>query len=112
MSFRRIKHFVVSATAVAALAVPVSAFGQTSGRTSQDAYNPPAGQIQEEVAQQGGGGGPDGGGPGGGDSAPQAAGGGALPFTGMDLVLLLGGGGLLLSAGLGMRRLARRPDPA
>jgi hypothetical protein len=108
MSFRRIKHSVVAAIVVGALA-PAAAFGQTS----QEAYNPPAGQIQEEVAQQGGGpgvGGPGGGGPGGGDTQP--AGGGALPFTGMDLVLLLGGGGLLLSAGFGMRRLARGPDPA
>jgi hypothetical protein len=106
MSSRRIKHLVVSAIAAYALAVPMSAFGQTS----QEAYNPPAGQIQEEVAQQGGGV-PGGGGPGGeGDTQP--TGGGALPFTGMDLVLLLGGGGLLLSAGLGMRRLARGPDPA
>jgi hypothetical protein len=108
MSFRRIKHFVVAAIAVGALA-PAAAFGQSA---AQDGYNPPAGQIQDEVAQQGGGpggGAPGGGGPGGGDNA---AGGGALPFTGMDLVLLLGGGGLLLSAGLGMRRLARRPDLA
>jgi hypothetical protein len=103
MSSRRIQQFVVSAIAVGALAAPVPAFGQTS----QEAYNPPAGQIQEEVAQQGGGGG----GPGGGGPGAQPTGGGALPFTGMDLVLLLGGGGLLVSAGLGMRRLARGPDP-
>jgi hypothetical protein len=109
MSSRRIKHLVVAAIAAGALAVPASASAQSA---AQDGYNPPAGQIQEEVAQQGGG--PGGGGPGGGGpgEGAQEAGGGALPFTGMDLVLLLGGGGLLLSAGLGMRRLARRPDPA
>jgi hypothetical protein len=110
MSSRRIQHVVVAAMTLGALVAPASAFGQTS----QEAYNPPAGQIQNEVAQEGGGG-PGGGapgGPGGGESAPQPTGGGALPFTGMDLVLLIGGGGLLLSAGLGMRRLARGPDPA
>ena len=110
MSFRRIQQFVVAVLALAAVAAPASAFGQSA---AQDGYNPPAGQIQNEVAQEGGGapggGGPAGGGPGGGQ---QPTGGGALPFTGMDLVLLLGGGGLLLSAGLGMRRLARGPDPA
>jgi hypothetical protein len=111
MSSRRIQHFVVVAMTLGAVAAPASAFGQTS----QEAYNPPAGQIQDEVAQEGGGGGPGGGapgGPGGGENASQPTGGGALPFTGMDLVLLLGGGGLLLSAGLGMRRLARGPDLA
>jgi hypothetical protein len=110
MSSRRIQHFVVVAMTLCAMTVPASAFGQTS----QEAYNPPAGQIQNEVAQEGGGG-PGGGapgGPGGGEGAPQSTGGGALPFTGTDLVLLIGGGGLLLSAGLGMRRLARGPDPA
>jgi hypothetical protein len=30
-----------------------------------------------------------------------------LPFTGLDLVLVVGAGGLLLALGLGMRRLSR-----
>ena len=110
MSSRRMQKLVATAVAVGALAAPVAAFGQP---TAQDAYNAPAGQIQSELAQGGGGGGggaPVGGGPG--ETVAQESGGGTLPFTGMDLVLLLGGGGLLLTAGLGMRRLARRPDPA
>jgi hypothetical protein len=34
-------------------------------------------------------------------------GGGSLPFTGLDLGLLIGGGLLLLAIGFGLRRLAR-----
>jgi hypothetical protein len=34
-------------------------------------------------------------------------GGGSLPFTGLDLGLLIGGGLLLLALGFGLRRLAR-----
>jgi hypothetical protein len=33
--------------------------------------------------------------------------GGALPFTGLDLALLIGGGLLLLAVGAGLRRLGR-----
>lgn len=36
--------------------------------------------------------------------------GGSLPFTGFDALLMLGGGGMLLAVGVGMRRLARDHD--
>ncbi len=35
--------------------------------------------------------------------------GGSLPFTGLDVVLLVVAGGALLGLGLGMRRLTRSP---
>ena len=35
-----------------------------------------------------------------------------LPFTGLDLALLAGAGGMLLALGLGMRRLTRSPESA
>lgn len=35
---------------------------------------------------------------------------GTLPFTGLDVVLLVAGGGTLLAAGFVVRRLSRRPD--
>ena len=35
---------------------------------------------------------------------------GSLPFTGLDLALLAGAGAVLLSLGLGMRRLTRAPE--
>ena len=37
---------------------------------------------------------------------------GSLPFTGMDLALLAGAGVVLLSLGLGMRKLTRAPESA
>lgn len=36
--------------------------------------------------------------------------GGSLPFTGLDVALILGVGGVLLAVGLGTRRLTRQPD--
>jgi hypothetical protein len=103
MSFRRISNILVVAIALGALVLPATALGQTS----LEGYNGPEGRIQESIAQIGGG--DDGDGPAQ-DAADDGA--GALPFTGLDLALLLGGGGLLLTAGFGMRRLARGPDTA
>jgi hypothetical protein len=34
----------------------------------------------------------------------------SLPFTGLDIALLAGAGGVLLGLGLGMRRLTRAPE--
>jgi hypothetical protein len=46
-------------------------------------------------------------------SAPAAeGGGGALPFTGLDIALILGVGGVLVAAGLATRRLTRSVDTA
>jgi hypothetical protein len=78
-----------------------------SAQSSVDGYEDQAGQIQAQV--QGGG---DGGG-----SSPVAvtsdgSAGGSLPFTGLDVALLLGAGGVLVVAGLGMRRLTRSPHSA
>jgi hypothetical protein len=102
MSFRRILHTFVAAMAVLALALPATALGQTG----QSGYTGPEGDIQEQIAGTGGG-------PGGGPTDADVSGdGSALPFTGLDVALLVGGGALLLTAGLGMRRLARRPDTA
>jgi hypothetical protein len=39
-----------------------------------------------------------------------ASDGGTLPFTGLDIVLLVAGGGTLLAAGFVVRRLSRRLD--
>jgi hypothetical protein len=48
-----------------------------------------------------------GGGAGGIQSDVEGGGGGSLPFTGLDLGLLIGGGLLLLAVGFGLRRLSR-----
>jgi len=57
-------------------------------QSSVDGYGGGAGGIQSEVESGGGAG-------------------GSLPFTGLDLGLLIGGGLVLLAVGFGLRRLAR-----
>jgi hypothetical protein len=37
---------------------------------------------------------------------------GSLPFTGLDLALVVAAGGILLAVGLGMRRISRPTSPA
>jgi hypothetical protein len=93
---------VITALALV-LALATTAYAQSSIQ----GYNDRAGQIQDQVEQ------------GGGDvTSPVSAqgggggGGGSLPFTGLDIALLLGAGGVLVAAGLGMRRLTRAPGSA
>ena len=45
-------------------------------------------------------------------AAASGAAGGALPFTGLDVALIVAVGGVLLAVGLGTRRLTRRADAA
>ena len=83
---------------VLCLAFATTAFGQSA----VDGYNDIGGQVQSGV---------------GGSGKPPAAttadtGSGSLPFTGLDVALFAGAGGLLLLAGFGMRRLTRSPDTA
>ena len=79
---RRIRGFAVAA--VVALVCASAAF-------AQDPYNSDAGDVQGQI--------------GGGASASDGA--GALPFTGLDLFLLVGAGAVLLTGGLVLRRLAK-----
>jgi len=79
-----VKRLVIIGTcALAALTVyaPIALAQQSS----VDGYGGGAGGIQSDVE----------------------GGGGSLPFTGLDLGLLIGGGLLLLAVGFGLRRLAR-----
>lgn len=93
---------IISVVAVLALSLTLAtaAFGQSS----VSGYNNQAGQVQSDVE---------------GDDNTQpvvtntsGGGGGSLPFTGLDVALLVGAGGLLIVAGLGMRRLTRAAGPA
>jgi hypothetical protein len=96
-AMKNITAVVLALTLVLALAT--TAFAQSS----VDGYNDRAGQVQSDVDQ---------GGTGGSGSSPTADTGGSLPFTGLDVALLAGAGGLLVAAGLGMRRLTRAPGAA
>ena len=77
---------------VLCLAFATTAFGQSS----VDGYNDIGGQVQSGV-----------GGSGSGTPPTTTTSGGSLPFTGLDVALFAGAGGLLLLAGVGMRRLTR-----
>ena len=79
---RRIRGFAVAA--VVALVCASAAF-------AQDPYNSDAGDVQGQI--------------GGGASGSDGA--GALPFTGLDLFLLVGAGVVLLTGGLVLRRLSK-----
>jgi hypothetical protein len=88
---------------VLCLALSTVAFGQSSVQ----GYNDVAGQVQSQV-----GGGGDGTPPSSTTPVSQASSGGSLPFTGLDVALLAGAGGLLVAAGFGMRRLTRSSGTA
>jgi hypothetical protein len=100
----RISKKVLAGTISGALlfAAP-PAFGVTS---AQQGYSKPGGIVETQIQNGGGGNSP-------GDvvstpeRATEAKSSGKLPFTGLDLVLVVAAGGLLLGLGLGMRRLTR-----
>ena len=82
-----------------------SAFAQSS---ADQGYSTPGGTVQTQLENGGGGTNP-------GDSTSvttpeqvtQSRNSGKLPFTGLDLVLVIAAGGILLALGVGMRRLSR-----
>jgi hypothetical protein len=92
---------------IAALAFAPAAFAQSTGT----GYSGKAGGVAGQVAQ---GSNENTGGTGGTGSAARNASGnsGFLPFTGLDVALLLGGGLLLLGTGAGLSRLVRRQSAA
>jgi hypothetical protein len=104
----RITKKILAGSISAALLVGApSAIAQTS---AQQGYSKPSGIVETQIEN------------GGGDNSPgdststpvrtpervtQSKSNGKLPFTGLDLVLVVGAGGILLALGLGMRRLSR-----
>lgn len=107
----RISKKVLAGTIGASLlfAAP-PAFGVTS---AQSGYSKPGGIVETQLENSGGGNNP-----GSVVSTPERTtearsnAHGTLPFTGLDLVLVVAAGGLLLGLGLGMRRLTRPPSAA
>jgi hypothetical protein len=89
-------------SALTALVLCLALASVAYGQSSVQGYNDEKGAVQEQVDN---------------NTTPVAGttgggGGGSLPFTGLDVALLVGAGGMLVVAGLGMRRLTRSPDSA
>lgn len=124
-STKRLRQYAMVAATVGSLAAPGAALA-ASAQPSADGYGLVGGQIQQDVAgkspattgQGGAGNQPANAGADQGSPADQGTVSSAsdsnsnLPFTGMDVALLLGAGGIFLGAGLAMRRLARKPNLA
>jgi hypothetical protein len=100
-----IKKLIVAAIAIAMLAPPVQAAAQSP---TNEAYDDPSVQSVDpgdpvdpadpaDPADPG---------------YTEENTGGSLPFTGTDVVLLLGAGAVLTVVGFGIRRLTRQADPA
>lgn len=98
----RLRNIFVGAVLCIALFV---AAGPAYGQSAADGYAEPAGSIQQNI-----GGDPN-------DSHKVAAArtstdessntGGNLPFTGLDIALVVAAGGVLLAMGMGIRRITR-----
>jgi hypothetical protein len=95
----RLSKKILAGTVSAALLLGApSAFAQSS---AQQGYSKPGGAVQTQLDN----GGPTP--PAEVVQTPEKAKKSQLPFTGLDLVLVVGAGGILLALGLGMRRLSR-----
>jgi hypothetical protein len=100
---------------LALFALPATALAQQPSVSGYDDFGP---QAQEEIQQEtpGGGGGSAGGDDSGASPAPVAAAasdeGGDLPFTGLDVALVLGAGLMLVGMGFGIRRMIRPTEVA
>jgi hypothetical protein len=94
----RFRNLIVGAIVSASMLIAAPAFAQTAS----EGYSKPAGSIQERISTEN----PP-------NDPPEeitetrAAARSELPFTGLDVALIIGAGGLLLAMGLGMRRLSR-----
>jgi hypothetical protein len=98
------KKFLAGTVSAALLIGAPAAYGETS---AQQGYSKPGGIVQTQLEN-------------GTDNIPPGAvtetttvssaksnSGGSLPFTGLDLVLVVAAGGILVGLGLAMRRLSR-----
>ncbi|MEA2426232.1 MAG: hypothetical protein QOH13_2642 [Thermoleophilaceae bacterium] len=98
------KKFLAGTISALLLLCAPSAFAASS---AQQGYSKPGGIVQTQLDNGGGRS------PGASASTPEAATShGSLPFTGLDIVLVVAAGGLLLGLGLGMRRLSRTTGAA
>ena len=99
----RLRITLTALTVGAALAIGApAAIAQTN--SAQDGYSTPGGAVQTQL---------DNGNDPGNETTPpaprtvQTAEGSSLPFTGLDVALIVGAGGMLLLLGFGLRRFSR-----
>ena len=95
----RMKNLIVGAVVCASMLIAAPAFAQTSSQ----GYSKPSGSISERIERK--------------NPPPPdpptitireaREGDSDLPFTGLDVALIVAAGGVLLAMGLGMRRLSR-----
>ena len=98
----RLRNLIVGAIVCASMLISAPAFAQTSS----SGYSKPAGSIQERITTE--------------NVPPRDppaettterrssdSPSGDLPFTGLDVALIMAAGGVLLAMGFGMRRLSR-----
>ena len=95
----RMKNLIVGAIVCASMLIAAPAYAQTSS----EGYSKPSGSIQERISTENT---PDPHDPPS-TSIREAQSSGDLPFTGLDVALIVAAGGVLLAMGLGMRRLSR-----
>ncbi len=98
----RLRNLIVGAIVCASMLVAAPAYAQNA---AQSGYLSPKGSIQEQITTR--------------DIPPRKTTttttnrtssddpGGNLPFTGLDVMLIVAAGGVLLAMGVGMRRLSR-----
>lgn len=95
----RLRNLIVGAILCASMLVAAPA----SAQTSSEGYSKPAGSIQERISTERT---PDRRDPPA-EVTETAQARSELPFTGLDVALIVAAGGVLLAMGFGMRRLSR-----
>jgi hypothetical protein len=97
----RFRNFIVGAILSASMLVAAPAYAQNA---AQGGYSSPQGSVQEQITTR--------------NDPPRKStvtvaqeessdNGGNLPFTGLDVMLIVAAGGVLLAMGVGIRRLSR-----
>jgi hypothetical protein len=100
----RMRNFIIGAVVCVSMLVPSTAFAASA---SQSGYSKPSGSIQEQISTQHD--------PTETSTTTTAASenkSGNLPFTGLDVALIIAAGGVLLAMGVGIRRLSRTTEVA
>jgi hypothetical protein len=100
----RMRNLIVGAIVAASMLTAAPAFAQTAS----DGYTPgPRGSIQERISTERTPNDPP-------DEITETRNEARseLPFTGLDVALIIGAGGVLLAMGIGMRRLSRTTEVA